>query len=78
MDFLKELGRLVAAAVVSYLLTGVVLQGLVSAIFGQYLGTDLVVEVTALLTAVLKALDRHLHETNSDNKLLGEKGLFGF
>lgn len=80
IEALKEGGRVVLIAVVSYLLTEGVVLGLVNATGVQI---DLATKTIAvgLLTTVLKSVDKMLHEQakNTDNKgYLGQKGLTGF
>lgn len=59
---LKEAGRILVLAVVSYLLTGVVLANLVASLSGNHLDINTQLIVTGVITTILKSLDTWLHE----------------
>lgn len=59
-DLLLELGRLALAAVVSYLLTDQVIANLL-----PIADEAVKLQVAGLLTVVLKAIDRALHESKT-------------
>jgi len=76
---LKEGARLVALATVSYLLTAGVLDAIVFYFIGSYIDPVIVVQITALLTAILRSADKYMHEAGkaSENVSLS-KGLTRF
>lgn len=73
LNFLKEIGRVVLLAVVSYLSTEVVVGQVLDIAFGIRLDPATKIVITGLLLSVLKALDRELH-----NSGIAEKGLTRF
>ena len=73
MDFIKELLRVVLIAVVSYLLTEGVITALLDLVVGIQLDPTQRLILVGLITTVVKAIDRHLHESG-----MAEKGLTRF
>ena len=78
LEAIKEGGRLVLLAFVSYLLTEGVLDAIV-AYFGGQLDAVTKVQIIGLATTALRALDKYMHELGkeSDNKTL-TRGLTQF
>jgi hypothetical protein len=77
----KELGRVVLCSVVSYLLTEGVISSLANVVFGERLNPILVLQITGVITYVLKSIDKWLHEQgklSGNLNWLGSKGLTGF
>lgn len=71
---IKELGRLLLLSVVSFLLSEGL--GLIIAIFGGNLSPETKILITGVLTYMLKALDRWLHEIGKETEeITGEKSL---
>lgn len=80
-EALLEGGRVVLLAVVSWLLTGVVLTNIVAAVVGTHLDANTQLIITGILTTGLRAVDKWLHENGKDTDkagMLGMKGLTGF
>lgn len=73
VDFALETLRVGAIAVVAYLATDVVVNQLVDLIFGADLTPEIKFQVAALLTVILKSIDRALHESG-----IAAKGLTRF
>lgn len=59
LESIKELGRLVSLAIVSFLLTGGL--EIVLKVFGTSMTPEQFLIATGLLTSVLKAVDKWLH-----------------
>lgn len=68
-----EVSRVALLAVVSYLATDFVIAKLVQDFFSSSMSPEMVLQVTGILTVILKAVDRSLHETK-----IAEKGLTQF
>lgn len=72
-SFVKENGRLIAIAIVSYL----AVEGATSAIVETFIGTrvpaEVKLQIVGVLTFVVKAIDRALHESQ-----IRTKGLTNF
>ena len=80
---LLEGGRVVVLAIISYLLTAGVLNAIVVATLGQNIDASIQVVIIGLITSVLRAIDKFLHEVAKaqggvDTGILGTKGLTGF
>lgn len=71
IEGLKELGRLVMLAVISYLLTAGVITAVIAA-FGVHMSPETQLIVIGFVTTVLKAIDKWLHETGKE---LGDDNL---
>ncbi len=67
VEALKEGGRVVLLAAVSYLLSEGVLDIIVDYIFGVKLDTALKVQIAGIVTIVLRAIDKYLHEKGVNN-----------
>lgn len=80
MELVKEIGRIILLAVVSFLLTDVVITQLVDLATVNYsLSPELRLMIIGLLTTILKAVDKQIHTSSNKNTgFLGEKGLTGF
>lgn len=79
VDSLKEGGRVIALAVVSFLLSSVVINNLVNQIFGSFLPGEIMEAMVAAIFIVLRVVDKYLHltgEVNKDEAL--KKGLTQF
>ena len=73
IEALKEIGRIVLLALIAYLLTEGVLDGIVS-YFGGSLDAITKAEIIGLATTLLRSLDKYLHEIGKqigDSKLVG-------
>lgn len=78
MQFIKESGRILLIGLVTYLLSEGVVMLLVSQ-WGVFVNHPTQLVIVGLITAELKALDRHLHEKGaSEGKPSMEKGLVRF
>lgn len=67
-----EAGRVVVIALASYLATDMVIGNLVDAVAGNQLSEPMKIQIVAIMTVVVKAIDRALHET------VDEKGILRF
>lgn len=75
----KEAGRLLLLAIVSYLLTEGVLDYILSYFLGVQIDTTTKVQVIAIITTLLRSIDKYLHETGKDSGSDSPfKGLTGF
>lgn len=61
LDYSKETFRLIASALISYLLTEGVINTLVLYFSGTRLTPEMTVIITGAVTTVIKSLDRSLH-----------------
>lgn len=61
-ESLKELGRLILLAIISFLLTEGTL-GLIFNALGLFIDPEIRLVVTGLLTTVLRTLDKYIHES---------------
>ena len=79
LEALKEIGRITLLAIVSYLLTEGVIDGLFSYFVGVQLDAITKAQIIGLMTTGLKTLDKYLHELgkNGNNSTL-VKGLTQF
>jgi hypothetical protein len=84
-EAIKEPLRYVLLSVVSFLLTEGVLNGFLTWLIGTKLDLATVLLITGLLTAILRGVDKFLHETEKleptktqNEGYLGIKGLTGF
>jgi hypothetical protein len=69
IEILKEGVRVVILAVISYLLTGVVLNNLLTVVLGSHLDPAIILYISGLLTAVLRGIEKELHTANSKLQL---------
>lgn len=72
-QFILETLRVILIAGVSYLATDMVIAQLVTVFAGSHLTELQIIEVTAILSVIVKAVDRSLHESK-----IAEKGLTRF
>lgn len=78
IEWLKELGRISALAVVSYLLTAGVIDAILAS-FGIQLDPQIKLIIVGFITTILKSIDKWLHETGKDMKnMFITKGLTRF
>lgn len=73
IEFLKEIGRVALFSVISYLLTAGVVQAIVTSISGTRLDPGTQLLITGGILAVLRALDKTLHDSG-----IAPKGLAQF
>lgn len=69
LEAVKELLRTAVLGLISYLLTGQVLQSILTSMFGTKLGPVEIATVTGLVTSALKGLDKWLHEKEIETPL---------
>ena len=73
-DILKEAGRIILLAVIAWLLTDQVINRVVDLVTLNYqLDMNLKLQITGVITTVLKSVDRWLHESK-----VAEKGITRF
>lgn len=66
---LKEAGRLIVLAVISYILTNGVVDIIVQAIAGEHLTPEIKLQMISYITLVLKAADKFIHEYGKENNI---------
>lgn len=69
VEGLKELVRTALMGGVSYLLTGGVLQSIVTYFFSSRLSPEMIVILTGLLTSILSGLDKWNHKEGNKSPL---------
>lgn len=80
-EAILEGGRVILLAVVSYLLTEGVIAGLVGTYTPITVDAGTKIIITGIVTSVLRAVDKALHEKGKEDNnkgYLGEKGITGF
>lgn len=78
-NFIMEAARVAILALISWLLTGVVITSIVASTLGTYLSPEIQILIVTGILTVLKSIDRALHESSPKNDAwLGERGITGF
>lgn len=63
IEGLKDTGRTILLAVISYLVTEGVMNTLIGVIFGDKLSPELILIISGLITSILKGIDKDIHLT---------------
>ena len=69
MEILKEAGRVIFLAIVSWLLTIGVIDNILLAVVGDKLDPQYIILVVGVITSVLRGIEKELHNKDSKYQL---------